>query len=222
MISIFSADHALRNPKTELYGGQLVRPHECPERAEIVLERIRTVGLGEVAAPAQHGLAPILRVHDAGFVEFLSTAWADWLAAGNLGEAIPDCWPARRMAQRRPHSITASRSCRATPPITSRRGSACSIRGSKQPLRRHSGSNTLPVPAFVCTSCATMPVASGKLVDRGNSRRKKNWCTPFREHRRHLTEDTASAIDEGNVAVHRLSPHMSGDRSNSGRRIRGS
>jgi acetoin utilization deacetylase AcuC-like enzyme len=106
MISIFSAQHALRNAQTELYGGQLVRPHECPERAEIVLERIRAVGLGEVRAPASHGLAPVLRVHDAEFVEFLESAWADWVAAGNAGEAIPDCWPARRMAQRRPHSIT--------------------------------------------------------------------------------------------------------------------
>ena len=26
--------------------------------------------------------------------------------AGNRGEAIPDCWPARRMAQKRPTSIT--------------------------------------------------------------------------------------------------------------------
>ena len=106
MISVFSAEHALRNAQTELYGGQLVRPHECPERAEMVLERIRAVGLGEVWAPTRYGLPPILRVHDIEFVEFLSSAWADWAAAGNLGEAIPDCWPARRMAQRRPHSIT--------------------------------------------------------------------------------------------------------------------
>ena len=42
MISIFSADHSLRNAQTELYGGQLVRPHECPERVEMVLERAAT------------------------------------------------------------------------------------------------------------------------------------------------------------------------------------
>jgi acetoin utilization deacetylase AcuC-like enzyme len=45
-------------------------------------------------------------VHDADFVEFLRSAWNDWLAAGNRGEAIPDCWPARRMVQRRPDSVT--------------------------------------------------------------------------------------------------------------------
>lgn len=106
MITVFSSEHLLRNPKTELYGGRLVPPHECPERAEIVLERVRAVGLGEVAAPSRFGLAPVLQVHDQKFVEFLQGAWTDWVAAGNLGEAIPDCWPARRMMQRCPENVT--------------------------------------------------------------------------------------------------------------------
>jgi acetoin utilization deacetylase AcuC-like enzyme len=106
MITVFSADHVLRNARTELYGGQLVSPHECPERAQIVLERVHAVRLGEVRAPSRFGLAPARRVHDEQFIEFLSNAWADWVAAGNLGEAIPDCWPARRMAQRVPTGIS--------------------------------------------------------------------------------------------------------------------
>ncbi|HMK86377.1 MAG TPA: histone deacetylase family protein [Steroidobacteraceae bacterium] len=106
MITVFSQDHELRNARTELYGGQLVPPHECPKRAEIVLERVRAVGLGEVAAPSRLGMAAILKIHDEKFVTFLQSAWADWVAAGNRGEAIPDCWPARRMAQRCPSSIS--------------------------------------------------------------------------------------------------------------------
>ena len=106
MITVYTEDHLLRNVRTELFGGELVPPHECPERAQYVLERVRAVGLGEVIAPTLHGLDPVLRVHDAGFVEFLGRAWRDWAAAGNRGEAIPDCWPARRMAQKRPDSIT--------------------------------------------------------------------------------------------------------------------
>jgi acetoin utilization deacetylase AcuC-like enzyme len=105
MITVFSEEHLKRNAKTELYGGRLVAPHECPERAQIVLERVRAVGLGEVVAPAQFGLGPALKVHDERFVEFLQNAWRDWVAAGNLGEAIPDCWPARRMTQRCPSGI---------------------------------------------------------------------------------------------------------------------
>ena len=71
----------------------------------MVLERVRAVGLGPITAPSRFGLAPVLRAHDRQFVEFLRNAWADWVAAGNRGEAIPDCWPARRMAQRRPNGI---------------------------------------------------------------------------------------------------------------------
>jgi acetoin utilization deacetylase AcuC-like enzyme len=106
MITVYSDQHFLRNPRTELYGGELVSPHECAERAEFVLQRVRSTGLGEIVMPQSFGLGPVLRVHDAQFVEFLSSAWKDWVAAGNRGEAIPDCWPARRMQQRRPDSIT--------------------------------------------------------------------------------------------------------------------
>ena len=106
MITVFSTDHLLRSPRTELYGGELVRPHECPERAQIVLERVQAQELGEVIAPTRFGTAPLLRVHDEKYLEFLETAWTEWVAAGNRGEAIPDCWPARRMTQRRPNSIT--------------------------------------------------------------------------------------------------------------------
>ena len=106
MITVFSHDHVLRSPRTELYGGELVRPHESPERAQIVLERVESQRLGEVIAPASFGPAPLLRIHDAEYIEFLKRAWNEWVAAGNRGEAIPDCWPARRMSQRRPASIT--------------------------------------------------------------------------------------------------------------------
>jgi acetoin utilization deacetylase AcuC-like enzyme len=106
MNTIFSPDHVLRSPRTELYGGELVRPHESPERAQIVLERVQTQRLGPVIAPRRFDTAAVLRVHDPKYVEFLQQAWTEWVAAGNRGEAIPDCWPARRMTQRCPTSIT--------------------------------------------------------------------------------------------------------------------
>src|SRR5260370_38400880 len=119
MITVFSADHLLRSPRTELYGGELVRPHESTEPAQIVLERIQTQRLGQVIAPTSFGAAPLLRVHDQQYVEFLKQAWSEWVAAGNRGEAIPDCWPARRMTQRRPNSITGKLGFYAMPGETS-------------------------------------------------------------------------------------------------------
>src|SRR5580704_9600375 len=106
MITVFSSDHLLRSARTELYGGELVRPHESPERAQIVLERIQSERMGQVVAPVKFPAAPLLRVHDEQYVAFLEHAWSEWAAAGNRGEAIPDCWPARRMTPRRPNSIT--------------------------------------------------------------------------------------------------------------------
>ena len=106
MLTVFSPDHALRRPRTELYGGELVRPHESPERAQIVLAQVQASSLGRIIAPASFGDAPLLKIHDAQYLEFLQGAWREWVAAGNRGEAIPDCWPARRMSQRRPNSIT--------------------------------------------------------------------------------------------------------------------
>jgi acetoin utilization deacetylase AcuC-like enzyme len=106
MITVYSTDHLLRHPRTELSGGELVTPHECPERAQFVLDRVQERRLGEVIAPARFDPTALLRVHDAQYLDFLQRAWSDWVAAGNRGEAIPDCWPARRMTQRQPNSIT--------------------------------------------------------------------------------------------------------------------
>jgi acetoin utilization deacetylase AcuC-like enzyme len=106
MITVFSEEHLRRNARTELSGGELVRPHESPERAQFVLDRVHEQRLGSVIAPDRFGSESLLRVHDAQYLEFLEHAWRDWAAAGNRGEAIPDCWPARRMTLKRPTNIT--------------------------------------------------------------------------------------------------------------------
>ncbi len=93
--------HRLRAPTTELSGGELVAPFECPERVEHILAELARRGRHEVVGPDAYGLDPVLRVHDADYVAFLQTAWDEWRAAGNAGEAIPTCWPSRRMTRMR-------------------------------------------------------------------------------------------------------------------------
>ena len=105
MLTVFSEKHALRNAKTELYGGQLIPPFECPARAEYILERLKSVKLGKVIAPDEFGLDPITRIHDREFLNFLEQCWKDWTALGYKGEAIPTTWPARGMRQRVPNHI---------------------------------------------------------------------------------------------------------------------
>ncbi len=105
MITIYSEKHRLRNAKTELFGGLLVPPYENPSRADIILERVNSENLGEVSAPSEFGMEPVLALHDAGFVEFLRVAWDEWSQTEYEGEIIPICWPARRMSKRIPDFI---------------------------------------------------------------------------------------------------------------------
>jgi acetoin utilization deacetylase AcuC-like enzyme len=105
MQTIYSPHHILRNASTELYGGELVRPFECPERMEYVLDQLNTVKLGDITAPREFDLKYILRIHDQGFIEFLERCWEDWQAVGYKGEAIPTVIPTRGMQQRIPNHI---------------------------------------------------------------------------------------------------------------------
>ena len=102
MQTVYTDRHKLRNSKTELFGGELVPPFECPERAEIILDRLQSRQLGPVIGPSAHGMDPVLAIHDAPFVEFLRTCWTDWQAEGFKGEAIATTWPSRRMTRNTP------------------------------------------------------------------------------------------------------------------------
>ncbi|MCP4469192.1 MAG: histone deacetylase family protein [Gammaproteobacteria bacterium] len=105
MLTVFSEKHALHDSKTELYGGELVPPFECPVRAEHILQRVRDVGLGEIIAPQSFDIEAVTRIHDPAFIRFLETCWEDWAATGYKGEAMAICWPARGMQQRIPDHI---------------------------------------------------------------------------------------------------------------------
>jgi acetoin utilization deacetylase AcuC-like enzyme len=97
MIVVHSEAHRRRDAATELHGGRLVRPFERPERVDRVLAALAGAGFPEPRSPDAHGLDPVLAVHDAAYVAFLSTVWDDWRAQGFEGEAIPTVWPSRRM-----------------------------------------------------------------------------------------------------------------------------
>jgi acetoin utilization deacetylase AcuC-like enzyme len=64
-----------------LDAGTPVDAPEVPERADRILAAIDARGLGPVRAPESHGLDPVLRVHSPDYVDFLQTAYAEWLAA---------------------------------------------------------------------------------------------------------------------------------------------
>ncbi len=98
----YSEKHRLRDAKTELYGGELVKPFEAPFRAEWILEAVTAAGHGNVLSPDSHDLATARQVHDESYLSFMESAWDRWVADGYKGEAIPTCFPARRFEQNRP------------------------------------------------------------------------------------------------------------------------
>jgi acetoin utilization deacetylase AcuC-like enzyme len=75
-------------PTQELHNGAFVPYAETPARAEAFCSR-----LSAIETPTDHNEAPILRVHDAGYVEYLKTAHARWVEAGRQGDVLGYVWP---------------------------------------------------------------------------------------------------------------------------------
>lgn len=97
MITIYTPDHHYQDATAELIDGKFMPPIECPQRVEQVLRQVRSIDLGDVIAPVDFGLEPILRVHDRGYIAFLQTAWSEWVAAHGDYDALPLNWATRGM-----------------------------------------------------------------------------------------------------------------------------
>ncbi len=63
---------------------------EMPERATRILSALQKTDWADVRAPADFGLDPILAVHDRDYVDFLASAWTEWLAADPEGSTASD------------------------------------------------------------------------------------------------------------------------------------
>jgi acetoin utilization deacetylase AcuC-like enzyme len=105
VITVYSPDHRLQDGRAELIGAELQPCYEKPERAEIVLARVREVGLGEVVPPERFGRKPLLRVHDGRFLDFLEHAWESWVLAHGNKDALPMNWAVRTLRQKEPRAI---------------------------------------------------------------------------------------------------------------------
>ena len=100
-----SETHQSHFPNGELYDGQLVRPFECPERVDYINAALAEAGLGDdvEVQPVEDSL--LGQVHDAGYLEFLRTAWTQWSAQGHSSDMIPTCFSVRRMNSHVPEHV---------------------------------------------------------------------------------------------------------------------
>ena len=67
---IYSDKHKLRNSKTELYGGKLLKPFECPERMDYILQEIQKHKFLKILPPQNVNLKQLYKIHDKNYISF--------------------------------------------------------------------------------------------------------------------------------------------------------
>ena len=77
MKAVYTSAHLRHDVTHETYLGIAIAANEVTERAENIRRSLEADGGFELVGPTEHGLDPILAVHDPGLVRFVETAWAD-------------------------------------------------------------------------------------------------------------------------------------------------
>ncbi|MGE5339342.1 MAG: histone deacetylase family protein [Gemmatimonadota bacterium] len=99
MIVLFSSRHAQHGPVYEFFRGERVPCFETPARAEFV--RAEMVARGHrLLAPTADSRPMLTTVHAIRYVEFLESAWNEWLAqdpANADRQPFPSVWPVRTL-----------------------------------------------------------------------------------------------------------------------------
>ena len=84
---VYSPAHQGHAGALELRRDAFVPMAECPERMQVILAALSEAGLDDVQAPLRFGLEEAARIHDAGFLRFLETAWPLWQQRHGSGSA---------------------------------------------------------------------------------------------------------------------------------------
>ena len=94
----YNPDHAAHQGKLEMFRGRMVPCHEVPQRQDQVAAVLQSRALGPLQTPSRFDDALLTRIHSARYLQFLQTAWQQWLAldpANAALDAIPSVWPTR-------------------------------------------------------------------------------------------------------------------------------
>jgi len=92
--AVDSPAHRGHDPVSEVVAGTVVRYPESPDRAESIRAALDAEPWVTLCPPVEHGLEPVLAVHEAGLVRFLERAWRDWHRRHpRLAQAVPDTFP---------------------------------------------------------------------------------------------------------------------------------
>lgn len=102
MKTFYSEKHRLHDPPFEVFDGGLRVPYlENPDRMDRILDALRGVDWAELHEPTDFGIDPLLDVHDEEYLEFLASAWTEWLASNPTDPST--LIPATFALRRQPH-----------------------------------------------------------------------------------------------------------------------
>ena len=88
MIAVHSPHHILHNPPKEFISNQVVAYGESPERAELLLEYLMDTPGVELRRAREFDLSHFIKVHSPEYLDYLSKAYEEWIAAGLWTEGI--------------------------------------------------------------------------------------------------------------------------------------
>ena len=98
----YSETHRRHEPPFEVFDGGLRVPYlENPDRMDKILTALYTVDWADIHTPKDFGLDPILAVHDKEYLDFLASAWTEWLAT--VPQDSSTLLPATFALRRHPH-----------------------------------------------------------------------------------------------------------------------
>jgi len=103
----YSETHRQHEPPFEVFDGGLRVPYlENTDRMDRILNALHTVDWADIVEPDDFGLAPIRAVHIQEYLDFLASAWTEWLATHpkDSSALLPATFALRRQP-RRPKSL---------------------------------------------------------------------------------------------------------------------
>lgn len=88
---IYSENTKLHNPAKEFISHSLIDYAESPQRMYEILESVKWIDDFEIIPPEEFSMEDILKVHSPLYIEYLQTAYQNWVAAGlNKEGVMPD------------------------------------------------------------------------------------------------------------------------------------
>lgn len=88
---IYSENTKLHNPTKEFISHSLIDYAESPERMRTIIENLEKLKDADILPPEEFSIDDILKVHSKQYIDYLETAYENWVAAGlNKDGVMPD------------------------------------------------------------------------------------------------------------------------------------